>query len=214
MATPNQIARQKASNRKMAAQGYRIFTEPLYTDDDAEAVIRSPQETLRRAVLLWMLGCCADGASRLEIRDSMDSCGLLADLSPSETAYITSPFHDERTDRNMKWRLEASWVLLWALKRLWWLNSPNSLCDCKRMTGILRPLESSAGLERTFTMHSKGKLLDKLDLTLRQHWAVHDDYLQGVNGISPVFARVVEQRHHALLWLTTTASWDDVITDT
>ena len=78
----------------------------------------------------------------------------------------------------MKGRLEASWVLLWALKRLWWLNSPDSLRDSKRMAGILAPLESEAALRRTFTMHSKPKLLDTLDLTLRQHWAVRDDYIR------------------------------------
>lgn len=214
MATPAQLSRQKSSNRKMRSQGYRIFEQPLFVSDDAEAVIRSPQETLRRAMILWLLGCCADGTPHAEIRASMERCGLMPDLSPAEAEYMATPFHDEQTDTNMKWNLEASWVLLWALKRLWWLNWPETLCGCGRMTRILRRLESAEGMQRIFTLQSKARILDMLDLTLRQHWAVRDDYVRGVHGIHPLFARVVERRHHALLWLTSTTPWDEVETHT
>jgi hypothetical protein len=214
MATAAQISRHKWSNRKMRRQGYRTYDSPLYVDDDSEAVLRSPNETLRRAMILWLLGCCADGTPHSEIRESMECCGLLADLSPSEADYMASPFHDPKTEIDMKWRLEASWLLLWSLKRLWWLNWPNSLCDCRRMVRVLRPLESQAGVQRVFSMHSKSCILDKLDLTLRQHWAARDDFLRGLNCLPPIFGRVAQQRHHALLWLTSTTSWDDVRTDT
>jgi hypothetical protein len=214
MATAAQLARQKASNRKMRSQGYRIFEQPLYVSDDAEAVIRSPHETLRRAMILWLLGCCADETPHAEIRESMERCGLMPDLSPAEAEYMATPFHDEQTDTNMKWNLESSWVLLWSLKRLWWLNSPDTLCGCGRMEGILRRLESAEGMQRTFEMQSKARILDLLDLTLRQHWAVRDDYVRGVHGIPPLFGRVVERRHHALLWLTSTTPWDEVETHT
>lgn len=214
MATPAQISRQKSSNQKMRRQGYRIYEQPLYVCDDAEAVIRSPQETLRRAMILWQLSCCADGTPHAEIRASMERCGLMTDLSPAEAEYLATPFHDEQRDTNMKWNLEAAWVLLWSLKRLWWLNSPDTLCGCGRMAGILRRVESAEGMQRIFAMHSKSKILDLLDLTLRQHWAVRDDYVRGLHGIPPVFARVVERRHHALLWLTSTTPWDEVETHT
>lgn len=214
MATASQIARQQASNRIMKRRGYRAFEHPLYISDDGEAAIRTPQETLRRAMILWMLGCCADGTPHAEVRESMERCGLIPDLSPSEADYMASPIHDQQTDVNMKWRLEASWVLLWSLKRLWWLNWPNSLCNCLRLVEILRPLESEVGIQRVFTIHSKSKILDKLDLTLRQHWAARDDYVRGLHVLPPIFGRVAEQRHHALLWLTSTTLWDEVETHT
>lgn len=71
MATPAQISRQNSSNRKMRRQGYRISEQPLYVCHDAEAVIRSPQETLRRAMILWQLSCCADGTPHAEIHASL-----------------------------------------------------------------------------------------------------------------------------------------------
>lgn len=213
MATPAQLSRQKSSNRKMRSQGYRIFEQPLYVCDDEEAVIRSPQETLRRAMILWLLGCSVDETPHAEIREAMERCGLMPDLSPSEAEYLATPFHDEQTETDMKWNLESSWVLLWSLKRLWWLNSPETLCDT-RITRILGKLKSAEGMQRTFAMHSKSRILDMLDLTLRQHWAVRDDYLRGVHGIPPLFGRVVQRRHHALLWLTSTTPWDEVETNT
>jgi hypothetical protein len=214
MPTPNQLNRQQRSNRKLSKQGYRTFAGPLYTDDDAEAVVRSPTETLRRTMILWLLGCCADGTNYQEIRDSLESCGLMSELSPSELAYMSTSSRNAQDDINMKWRLEASWALLWSMKRLWWLNEPDTLCDCKKMVRILGPLESEAGLRHTFTMHPKAKLLDMLDLTLRQHWAFRDDYIRGVNGMSPVYGRVVQERHRALKWLLSVTPWDDVRTDT
>lgn len=214
MATKAQIARQTSSHRKMRRQGYRIYDGPLYVDDDSEAVIRTPSETLRRAMILWLLGCCADGTPHSEIRESMETCGLIGDLSPEEADYMSSPYHDEQTDIDMKWRLEASWILLWSLKRLWWLNWPDSLCGCARMASILKPLESAMGMQKVHSMHSKSRILDMLDLTLRQHWAARDDYVRGVNGLPPIFGRVAQQRHHAMLWLTSATPWDDVETHT
>lgn len=198
----------------MARCGYQIFAEPLYTPDDSEAVIRSPQDTMRRAMILWLLGCAADGTDRGEIRDSVAKCGLTPYLSPTEAAYLACSICDLQTETEMKWRLEASWVLLWALRKLWWLNAPDTLCDCVRMANILAPLESEVLLGGNFTLRSKAKLLDVLDLTLRQHWAVRDDYLRGVHRIPAVFGKVVYQRHCALLWLTSTTDWDEIRTDT
>jgi hypothetical protein len=214
MPTANQLRRQEASNRKMARQGYRVFTGPLFTNEDGVAIIRSPEQAARRAMILWLLGCYADGSDRDEIRDSVTNCGLTPHLSPNEAGYLTSPPRDPRADVDFKWRLEASWVLLWALRKLWWLNSPDRLCDCKRMVAILAPLESEAGLSRRFSLRSKYTLLDKLDITLRQHWAARDDCIRGVHRISRVFGRVVYQRHYALLWLTSNTPWDEIQTDT
>jgi len=214
MPTANQLRRQQASNRKMARCGYQIFAGPLYTLDDSEAVIRTPQDTIRRAMILWLLGCAADGTDRVEIRDSVADCGLAPHLSPAEAAYLASSMCDPQTETDTKWRLEASWILLWALRKLWWLNAPDTLCNCVRMANILAPLESEILLSGSFSLRSKAKLLDVLDLTLRQHWAVRDDYVRGVHRIPAVFARVVCQRHHALVWLTSTTQWDEVMTDT
>jgi hypothetical protein len=214
MATANQLRRQQASNRKMAKRGYSIFSEPLYPPDDTEAILRSPQDTMRRAMILWQLGCAADGTDRGEIRDSVEICGLVSHLSPTESVYLACSKCDPQTEIDMKWRLEASWVLLWVLRKLWWLNSPDTLCDCVRMANILAPIETEVLLNGSFHLRSKSKLLDMLDLTLRQHWAVRDDCLRGVHRIPGVVGRVVYQRHYALNWLTSTTDWDEITTDT
>ena len=122
------------------------------------------------------------------------------------------------------------WVLVWALGgvRLDW---PSGFCDVPQLSKVIEDYASDPKFIRTAKLRSKKDILDALQLTLLQHWAVRDAFVHereipadldwsGDADMFPVTESVaggvVAERHHALNWLTRfgDASWDDTDTPT
>jgi hypothetical protein len=104
-------------------------------------------------------------------------------------------------------------------------------CDVPRLTTTVMDYESQPAFVDSATLRPKAEILDALQLTLLQHWAVRDAFLHqrdvpidldwsGEAEMMPVrgcpTTGVVAERHHALNWRVRfgDADWDDVDTPT
>jgi hypothetical protein len=114
-----------------------------------------------------------------------------------------------------------------SLERPW----PAGFCDVPRLTGTVTACEARADFVAAATLRPKAEILDGLQLTLLQHWAIRDAFihqrtipidLDWTRGAQLVPVRgwpttgVVAERHHALNDLVRfgDADWDDVETPT
>jgi len=229
--TPNQLQRSTRSIAILDAKRIPRFKGPLYTDDDAEVALRTGPDTARRALVLWAVALRADGMPKSEAFDMLDRHRIWPYASPSESRYVRERNPDPAESASLVWRLEALWVLLWALGRIDDLGWPASMCDVRRLTGIMKPLEADAAFLESAQLRPKRDVLDAQDLTMRLHWAIRDawlhkrpirsdlDWSAGRPDVavteSPAVG-VIEQRHHTLNWLTRfgDADWDEVDTPT
>ena len=208
-----------------------MYRGPLYVDDDEEVALRSGPEVARRMLALWVVVLRAEGMPRQEAWDLIDRLGLREALSPEEEGFLADAEPDPDTSRAYVWRLEAIWVLLWALGRVEELGWPVGMCDVPRIVGLVKPFEGSSELVTGGTLRPASEILDEQDLIMRVHWAIRDAWLKGrrvpehldwsdegepLDVSECASVGVVEQRHHALNWLVRflDADWDEVDTPT
>lgn len=226
-----QLARLDRSVSILDAKNIPRYQGPLYTDDDNEVTLRSPQETARRALVVWAIALRADGMPQTEALELLDQWKLWADVSPEEVSYIRDPDPDEDITASYVWRLETVWVLMWALGRISELGWPAWMCDVPHLVEVMKPVEADPNFIETAQLRSVSEILDAQDLTMRLHWTIRDAYL----GMRPICSDldwsnsdpdvpvtqsaavgVIEQRHQTLNWLIRfgDADWDSVDTPT
>jgi hypothetical protein len=202
----------------------------LFIDDDEETVLRESAEVARRLLVLSAVTYRADGGDRQKARGLIDRHGLWPQVSPEERQLLEAEQADPDLTRKLLWRLEGVWVLAWALGELE-LPWPAGFCDVKRLTTTVRDCDVRPDFVRGATLRPKAEILDALQLTLLQHWAIRDAFVHqrdipidldwaGAAQMMPVrgcpTTGVVAERHHALNWLVrfSDADWDDVDTPT
>ena len=234
---------QPTKNQRMRAERSRALlvermvpmwgdaTKCLYVEDDAGAKLRSPQDVARRAMVLWALTLRADGIDQEECQEIISALDLWPAVSPEEKTFLHDPDPDPELARSLVWRLEAAWVLLWALGHIKDLPWPAGMCDVQTIGDVLSPNESEQRFIDEAKLIPASTILDAQDLTLKIHWAIRDAYIKGL-GLPvdldwrnaerlPISAcpsvGVVEQRHHVLNWIVSSDSsenWDNIDTPT
>lgn len=226
-----QLARLARTVEILDAKKIPRYQGPLYTDDDNEVTLRSPQETARRALVLWAVALRADGMPQAEALEMLDQWQLWPDVSPEEQSYIRDPDPDEDLTASYVWRLEAVWVLMWALGRIEDLGWAASMCDVPHLVNVMKPVEADPQFIETARLRSTSEILNAQDLTMRLHWTMRDAYLNqrlihsdldwsegepDVFVIQSAAVGVIEQRHKTLNWLIRfgDGDWDNVDTPT
>ena len=190
---------------------------------EAEVHLRSVADIVHRALSLF---CVA--SEGIVILDKEDSClpfmaernpvGL-AMLSEQEKAFIAAEEPDEHAAIQMSWRHEALNVLLWALSKNPEPLSPASdVVDSQVVFDKTMKLIELNNSGHAFTLRPTAEILDLLDLTWRQHWAIRQA-AQSDEPVEGLIPGVVMERHYALNWLTnfqndTDTDWDDIDTPT
>jgi hypothetical protein len=229
--SPLQLERLARSAAVLDARGIPRFNGPLYTSDDAEVTLRSPQDTARRALVLWAVALRADGMPQREALEMLDQRGLWAWVSPEEARYVRDAQPDPKETASFVWRLEAVWVLMWALGQIDALGWPASMCDVPRLVEVMRSVEADPTFVEAAQLRSKSEILDSQDLTMRLHWTIRDAWLgqrlirsdldwtagpPDVTVMRSAATGVIEQRHKTLNWLVRfgDADWDHVDTPT
>ena len=231
-ATEAQASRAARSFAKMKPRKVPVYEGPLFVSDDEVARIRDPQEAARRALVLWAVELRAEGVPRSEAIGLIEQLDLGDSLSPQERAFLDQSEPDSEQARRLVWRLEAIWVLLWALGHVDELAWPDGMCDVAMLAKIMKEHEDDPEFIRGAKLRSKSEIIDAQDLTMRIHWAIRDAQLrdgmippnldwtlQGERIMVPMSRAVgvVEQRHYVLNWLVNypePAGWDDVDTPT
>ena len=206
-------------------------TKCLYVQDDAAVRIQSPQEVAKRTFVLWAVGLRAEGVDQHECHKIIRVLDLWHAASPEEKAFLHDPDPDPELSQSLVWRLEAIWVLLWALGHIEDLPWPSDMCDVPRIVNVLKPHESDPHFIEEAGLIPTATILDAQDLTVKIHWAIRDAYIKGTwipedldwrhdNGVAVSMCPavgVVEQRHHALNWILKfmdSDNWDDADTPT
>lgn len=229
--SPRQVERFTRSAAILDARRIPRFKGPLYTSDDAEVTPRSSQDTARRALVLWAIALRADGMPQEEALDMLDQRNLWPHVSPSEARYVRNPRPDSGETASLVWRLEAVWVLAWALGRIGELGWPASMCDVPGLVDVMKPVEEDLNFIETARLRPTADLLGAQDLTMRLHWTIRDawlnhrlirsdlDWTAGPPDVPPTQSAavgVIEQRHKTLNWLLRfgNADWDNVDTPT
>jgi hypothetical protein len=194
----------------MRARGLRL--PPAHFPLRERTNIRPEGEVVRRALALNALVHIHHGAPRDEVRAWAHDHGLLDGLTKRETAYWNG---DDADKAEMSWRVEALYVLAWALG----LNArldPWSTYDPATADWFPRPLrdyDTSAFASR-YALRSPDKIFAEADLDSCLDWLVVEQGLGRVRALPEAVATTIHARRHSLEWLTSDETWDAAPMDT
>jgi hypothetical protein len=195
--------------------------------------IRSADEVARRCIALHAVLAAGHDVPRDQIVTWLQREQLWDAVSPVESSFLLSeaPTQQQRIDAT--WRAEALFPLLWSLRLIPELPSPQQLCDLQLIQSVLPPLFDQVG---EFISHAQLRSESEIHAANEEiyqiHWRVRDARLRGQPTPAGKLARmpvpsceppveayhsgVVQERHHALNWLIGYCGqdWDDISTDT
>ena len=137
---------------------------------------------------------------------------LLKKANKEEKNYLSSPSYGNQAQINASWRLEALYLLVWAVGLVPTLPFPTEQASVNEFIDSLpRSDEAPDNFISSLKLRPISEIMDASDLTYRLHWAVRQ------HGASlDIDGGVVQERHHAINWLTNYdgEKWDWVATDT
>ncbi|PXY92689.1 DUF4272 domain-containing protein [Gilliamella apis] len=217
MPYPSEALQRKAKTEQyLATLGLHPLVSLPPVVAESEVILRTPDEVKKRSLALMLTGIQAESFREnapLDPEEFKARCPLgFAALSNTEYDFIHAPQPQEQDVMNMSWRYEALLPLQWALN--WQSKLPFADTFCNVSSLVETGLENSNPELSTLTLRPTSELLDALDLNYRLHWLARDCRLN--NKILPVeiMEGVIQERQHALNWLTNfeNADWDDVDT--
>jgi hypothetical protein len=232
-ANERQRARARRSFAELKKRSAPVFSGPLFVDDENKVKIQMPSEVARRLMVLWAVELRAEGIPKTEALGLVEQLDLWKSVSPLEKAFLENDYPSPDECRQLVWRLESIWVLLWALGHIEQLDWPSGMCDVPTLVELVKPHEANQSFIASARLRTASDILDAQDLTMRIHWAIRNAYSHE-NGMIPeeldwspnseyipvtmcAAVGVVEQRHHTLNWLVNfldPVDWDSVDTPT
>lgn len=139
-------------------------------------------------------------------------------LSPEELEYLSSHVPDRQTALDLTWRVEALFLIMWAVRLFETLPLPiNQTYNEDLISKFPSFKRSPWPFIQSLQMRSKSELLDASDLLYRLHWATRQAFVEGQDPPAGLDPRIVYQWHYAINWITQydgEVEWDDVTTDT
>lgn len=188
---------------------------------EAEVVLKSPADVLRRALALFYVAARGQahetGTNPIPAGSPTENPVGLAALSERETAQVEAVPAEEGAA--MTWRYEAANTLLWALGfEAAEVADSGQLIDVDALWLSVAALARDANAGATARLRPAGEILDALDRTWREHWIVRQARQKGVSSGS-LNGDVIMERHVALNWLTgfqndRDTAWDAIDTPT
>jgi hypothetical protein len=187
------------------------------TNDFPPDEVRSAPAIARRALALFGVVGLELGAPREDIVAWLKDEGLWDELSPIEVSYVSAHHPTEKQRINASWWSEALIVLLWSIKKVEALPSPNEQCNTSLFQELLPPFANVATAEliSSATRRSEDELLDMADTLLDLHWKARDAKIHSRDCPS-VDIEIIQERHRAINWIIgyDGLPWDEVTTDT
>lgn len=211
--TPNE--RKKASLQVLNRESVPYIKHLRNIPDDDFFTLRPLEEVIKRAIALNLISRRADGESKQWLQDKLKQYQLSDTLTEQEILFNEDEKPADYIVIMFSQRMEAYWLLLWALKLIPDLSRPASFANAERANDII----DSRSIDQFMIearLRNKSDILDALDLHFRYHWAVVDAELYGKKPPTGLLPDVIYQRHYALNWLTQyrDEEWDAVTTDT
>jgi Domain of unknown function (DUF4272) len=176
---------------------------------------RSNQEVALRALALAVVAAKAATHDQEQAQRLIEAYRLDDAFTPKERMFIDNRLPAPRDCTQLTWRIECSWVMLWALGFADALGRP----DEQVAPGDVIDIIEARGRDRFVAeanLRPTAELLDAADLLYRYHWAVRDAKLRGSAPLPTLNPDVVVEWHYALNWLIgyNQLEWDEMSTDT
>ncbi len=207
--------RRARSNGQLATLGLTTPDWLPVTVADEEALLRPAADVARRAMVLMAVAMRAEGAPQAKVVKFLQQRGVADSVSPEEKTFLNQAQPDEALKRQLTWRFESLWTLLWALGHIDALGSPSEQCDARRAVKVINDMPAQK-LVNQARLRPVAEILDEVDFFYRAHWHVRRVQLDERPAMEDLDNDVVEERHHVLNWLTyyRYQEWDEVTTDT
>ena len=117
----------------------------------------------------------------------------------------------------LTWRIEALFVLAWAVRLVKTLPFPTRQVENQRLIDKFPSFNKSPRpFIDTLKLRPKSTIMDKSDLIYRLHWATRQAEIDGQSPPGGLDPEIIYEWHYAINWITKygDADWDDVTTDT
>lgn len=209
-------SRKSASERLLKSKHVPINPRLPLVEDLNEASFRTPESVARRVIVLYNVTARGFGLDYATVLYNVKTAGVWENLSPNERIFIEQAHPSRKQIINATWRVEALWVLLWSLGLIDELAFPTKQAITQFIPRLIPEPGDSLSFIAAALLRNKEAILDETDLIYRLHWAVRDAQLNGEPIPAGIDTDVVQERHHALNWLTCYGydEWDEVATDT
>ena len=182
------------------------------TEAEEDVVPRSMREIGERIVCLFCLAGTAFNEGDSSFIEYLKEYDLWGALTKEESNYLSNPTYGTQSQINASWRLEALYLLVWAVRLVPELPFPTEQASVNEFIDSLpSSSESPEEFINSLELRPIAEIMDASDLIYRLHWAVRQ---YGAN--LDIDGGVVQERHHAINWLTNYdgEKWDWVATDT
>ncbi|USG66885.1 DUF4272 domain-containing protein [Brevibacillus ruminantium] len=222
--TASNEERKRQSMERLRQQGIPVIEHLPVIVADEEAVIRSKDEIVQRAIALCLVAVYAGGIAEGEevqeerefIEGIISQYGAAGFFTERERAFLGEEQPDRTETIQLVWMYECYWVLLWALGYVEELDFPGQICDVQMAIDCLKEAGDYDGFYQKAVVRSTSEILDQADLIYRYDWACVNARINNQPVEGGLNDEVVLERHRALNWLIRymDADWDDVRTDT
>ncbi len=180
--------------------------------------VRSSQEIACRALALFGVWGLAIGSPRDDVLGWLEAHNLREALSPVEQKFVDNQHPSSKQKINFSWHSERLIVLLWTLNLVENMPDADKQCDTSIFKRCLPPY-ADLSVEQFIsnaTTRSEEELREEADRTLDLHWQARHAQVNDRGPKDPVDIEVVQERHHAINWVTDYCglNWDEVTTDT
>ena len=224
----NAVLRKERSEKFLNKRNIKINPHLPVIEDETEAKIKSPEETVKRAVTALFatqiaMDCLnpesdvkesaaffGEMLGRFGLLDEPTSeekmcCAVVNENAPKPTAKFAS---------NMAWRIEMVIPLLWACGIISEdLSYPDKMSEYIEQARTIAACDNFDELMQKVNMRNPSKILDKADLLFRMDWACVDARLRGEIPSGNLNPDVVVEQHKGINWLIgafDAENWDKV----
>jgi len=176
---------------------------------------RTAAAVASRTIVLHCVAAVGYGVDSKSVIDWLKDQSLWDMVSPNEKTFLCSEDPSDKQRSDARWRQEAQWALLWAIRKVAALGLPTKTCDTGLLVDEIMPaLGDSIDLfVRSAMLRPPAELLGEDDRTYNLHCYARVAFRDGTMPEDLVYA-VLFQRHYAFEWLSGDDDWDDVTTDT
>lgn len=222
------ILRKERSEKFLNKKNIKINPHLPVIEDETEAKIKSPEQTVKRAVTaLFATQIAMDFLNpESDVKESaaffgemLERLGLSGEPTPEEKMFFAlvnanAPQPTEKFASDMAWRIEMVIPLLWACGIISEdLSYPDKMSEYIEQARVIASCDNFDELMQKVNMRNPSKILDKADLLFRMDWACVDARLRGEIPSGNLNPDVVVEQHKGLNWLIgafDAENWDKV----
>lgn len=222
------ILRKERSEKFLNKRNIKINPHLPVIEDENEAKIKSPEETVKRAVTALFatqiaMDCLNDPTEVTEsaefFGEILERFGLVNEATSDEQQFFAlinpdAPKPNEKTASDMAWRIEMVIPLLWACGIISDdMSYPDKASEYIEQAREIVACDNFDELMQKVNMRNPSKILDKADLLFRMDWACVDARLKGEIPSGNLSPDVVVEQHKGINWLIgafDADNWDKV----